>query len=151
MSIGYPNPARPGLFDVFGLQLDLAAAGGDGGGIVAVQVEELRGIVVPVADCEMLAIALWRKEKICGVILPSHPPKPLASDHWKLLPLTENPELPWPALITMGSQAVREALVQIQMRPVWGSGLLTGVIGVAGGNDSPWEVGLQVEEGVGAV
>ena len=44
------NPIRPNLFDVFGLQLDLAAAGGDSSVIVAVQVEKLGRIVVPVAD-----------------------------------------------------------------------------------------------------
>lgn len=40
----------PYIFNVISLQLDLAAAGGDSGVIVAVQVEQLGRIVVPVAD-----------------------------------------------------------------------------------------------------
>lgn len=46
------------------------------------------------------------KNKDAGDFLPSQPPKPLLSDHWKLSPLMEYPELPpLPALITIGSQA----------------------------------------------
>jgi hypothetical protein len=93
------------LIDVLGLQLDLAAAGGDSGVIVAVQIEQLGRIVVSVADYRMLERnCLLEKSNDAGV-LPSHPPNPLASDHWKLLPLTENPLLPWPAFINIGSQA----------------------------------------------
>jgi hypothetical protein len=47
------NPMLPYLFDEIGLQLNLAAAaaGGDSVVMIAVQVEELGCIVVPVADC----------------------------------------------------------------------------------------------------
>ena len=36
---GLITPSDRGNLDVFGLQLNLGAAGGDGGGVVAVQVE----------------------------------------------------------------------------------------------------------------
>lgn len=36
---GQITPSDRGNLDVFGLHLDLGAAGGDGGGVVAVQVE----------------------------------------------------------------------------------------------------------------
>jgi hypothetical protein len=38
------------LIDVLGLQLDIAATGGDSGVVVTVQIEQLGRIVVPVAD-----------------------------------------------------------------------------------------------------
>lgn len=59
------------------------------------------------------------KEQRRGVFLPSHPPKPLFSDHWKSSPLMEYPSLPpLPALITIGSQAKENEkirLVQTEM------------------------------------
>jgi hypothetical protein len=85
--------------------INLAAAGGDSGVIVAIQIEQLGRIVVPVANYRVLEQnCLLEKNNDAGV-LPSHPPNPLASDHWKLLSLTENPLLPWPAFINIGFQA----------------------------------------------
>ena len=83
----------PCLFNILHLQLDLAATGGDSGVTIAVQVEQLGHIVIPVADYLMLGLNLLLEESKDAGALPSHPPKLLASDRWKLLPLTENPLL----------------------------------------------------------
>ena len=55
------------LIDVLGLQLDLAAAGGDSGVVVAVQIEQLGRIVVPIADYEMSGRdRFWRRATMTG-------------------------------------------------------------------------------------
>lgn len=103
--------------------MDLGAAGGNGGGVVSVQVEQLGRIVIPITDCfgdvNGMILKMRIKNKDAGGFLPSQPPKPLLSDHWKLSPLMEYPALPpLPALITIGSQAKEKEnirLVQTEM------------------------------------
>ena len=71
----------PCLFNILHLQLDLAATGGDSGVMVAVQVEQLGHIVIPVADYRMLGLDHFLEKSNDAGVLPSHPPKLLASDH----------------------------------------------------------------------
>lgn len=94
------------LLEVDGLQLNLAAAARDSGRVVLVQPEQLRGIVVPLADCGVDKLAKNSGEMTSIVFyVPSHPPKPWASDQMNLLSLMEKPSTPPPALISTASQS----------------------------------------------
>jgi hypothetical protein len=94
------------LFEVDGRQVNLAAAGRDSRRVVLVQPEQLRRVVVPLADCGVDKLAKNSGEMTSNVFyLPSHPPKPSASDQMNLPSLMEKPLTPPPALISTASQA----------------------------------------------